>query len=77
MLVLGLEFTKCMSDLQTGKTLIRLLLPKQSDLYLHYLSKVFLQETSIQKYRTFAVPRMRLYQCMNSGASLTCFKNFK
>ena len=28
----GLKFTKCLSEWQTGKTLIRLLLSKQSDL---------------------------------------------
>ena len=37
----GLEFTKCLSEYQTGKTLIRLLLQKQSDLGLHCLSKPF------------------------------------
>ena len=35
----GLEFTKCLSEYQTGKTLIRLLLQKQSDLGLHCLSR--------------------------------------
>ena len=35
----GLEFTKCLSEWQTGKTLIRLLLKKQSDLGLPYLSR--------------------------------------
>ena len=36
-LVTGLEFTKCLSEQQTGKTLIRLLVRKQSDLGLHCL----------------------------------------
>ena len=37
----GLELTKCSSEKQTGKILIRLLLQKQSDLGLHCLSKHF------------------------------------
>ena len=36
----GLEFTKSLS-VQTEKTLIRLLLQKQSDLGLHFLSRPF------------------------------------
>ena len=40
-LLSGLEFTKCLSEYQTGKTLIRLLLQKQSDLGLHCLSRPF------------------------------------
>ena len=36
-----LEFTKCMSEKQTGKTLIRLLLQKQSDLGMYCLSRPF------------------------------------
>ena len=37
-LVIRLEFTKCLSEKQTGKTLIRPHLQKQSDLGLHCLS---------------------------------------
>ena len=37
----GLEVTKFLSELQIGKTLIRLLLKKQSDLGLHCLSMMF------------------------------------
>ena len=37
----GLESTKCLSPKQIGKTLIRLLLKKQSDLGLHCLSSPF------------------------------------
>ena len=37
----GLEFTKCLCEWETGKTLIRLLLQKQSDLGLHFLSRPF------------------------------------
>ena len=36
-----LEFTKCLSEKQTGKTLIRLLLQKQSDQGLSCLSRPF------------------------------------
>ena len=39
---------KCLSEWQTGKTLIRLLLKKQSDLGLHCLSRPFRQATSVQ-----------------------------
>ena len=39
--VSGLEIMKCLSEWQTGKTLIRLLLKKQSDLGLHCLSRPF------------------------------------
>ena len=42
---------KCLSDLQTGKTLISVL-QKQSDLGLHCLSMPFLQATRVQKCRT-------------------------
>ena len=38
-----------------GKTLIRLLLQKQSDLYLHCSSRPFWQATSVQNFRTFTV----------------------
>ena len=41
MLVIILEFSKHFSVTQTGKTLIRLLLKKQSDLVLHCLSRTF------------------------------------
>ena len=48
-----LEFTNCLSKWQTGKTLIRLLLQKQSDLGLHCLSMPFMQATSVRNCRTF------------------------
>ena len=52
--LLGLEFTKHMSDYQTGKTLIRLLLKKkQSDLSLLCLSRPFWMATSVQNFRMF------------------------
>ena len=51
----GLELTKCSSEKQTGKTLIRLLLQKQSDLGLPCLSKPFWQATSVRNFRTFSV----------------------
>ena len=38
------------------KTLIRLLLQKQSDLGLHCLFRPFWQATSVLKFRTFTVP---------------------
>ena len=43
----GLEFTKCFAEYQTGKTLIRLLLQKQSDLGLCCLSRIFRHATSV------------------------------
>ena len=49
----GLKFTKCLSELQTGNTLIRLLLKKQSDLGLHCLSRPFWQEISVCICRNF------------------------
>ena len=51
----GLESTKWLSKWQTGKTLIRLLLQKQSDLGLYYLSRLFWQGTSVQNFRTFTI----------------------
>ena len=48
-----LAVAKCLSELQTGRTLIRLLLQKQSNLGLHCLSRPFLQATSVQKFRDF------------------------
>ena len=44
-----LEFTKCLSDYQTAKTLIRLL-QKQSDLGLCCLSRSFGHATSVKKF---------------------------
>ena len=44
----GLELTKCLSEKQAGKTLIRLLLQKQSDLGLCCLSRPFGQETIVE-----------------------------
>ena len=49
MLVSGLEFTKCLSEQLTGKTLIRL----QSDLGLHWLSRPFWQASSVRNIRIF------------------------
>ena len=43
------------SEKQTLKALIRLLLQKQSDLGLPYLSRPFWYETSFQKFRTFTI----------------------
>ena len=43
----GLEFTKCLSEKQTGKTLIRLLLQKQSDPGLSCLSRLLWQVTTV------------------------------
>ena len=40
---------------QTGKTLLRLLLQKQSDLGLCCLSRPFWQAASVQNFRTFTV----------------------
>ena len=60
----GLEFTKWLSEYQTGKTLIRLLLQKQSDLGLHcfnFCLGVF-QATSVRNFRTCTVhftPKLR------------------
>ena len=41
--------------IQTGKTLIRLLLPKQSDLSLPCLSRPFLQASNGQNFRSSTV----------------------
>ena len=43
----GLEFTKCLSEKQTGKILIRLLQKKQSDLVLSCLSRLLWQTTTV------------------------------
>ena len=51
----GLEFTNFLSELQTGKTLIRLLLQKKSDLGLPCLSRPFCQATIVRNFRTFTV----------------------
>ena len=51
----GIDFTKCLSESQTGKTLIRLLLQKQSDLGLSCVYRPFWQATSVQNIRTFTV----------------------
>ena len=50
-----LELAKCLSELQTGKTLIRLLPQKQSDLGLCCLSRPIRQTTSVRNFRTFTV----------------------
>ena len=50
-LLSGLEFSKCFSEKQTGKTLIRQLLPqKQSDLVLHCMSRLFWLSTIVRKF---------------------------
>ena len=51
----GLEFIKCLSEYQTGKTLIRVVLEKQSDLGLPCLSRPFWQAASVQNFRTFTI----------------------
>ena len=53
--VSGLEFTKFLSEKQTGKTLIRLLPQKQSDLGMHCLSRPFCQATSVRNFRAFHI----------------------
>ena len=50
-----LEVTKCLSEWQTGKTLIRLLLQKQSDLGLRCLSKPYWQATGVRIFGTFTL----------------------
>ena len=54
-LLLWLEFSKCLSEKQTRKAMIRLLLQKQSDLGLHCLPMPFWQATSVWNFRTFTV----------------------
>ena len=49
----GLEITKCLSELQTGKTLIRLLFQNKSDLGLPCLFRAFSQATGVRSFRTF------------------------
>ena len=44
-----------------GKTLIRLLLQKQSDLGLHCLSRLFWQATSVLNFRTYTIHDTALY----------------
>ena len=44
---------KSLSEKQTGKTLIRLLLQNQSDLGLPCLSRLFWKATTVQNFRTF------------------------
>ena len=51
----GLEFTKCLSEEQTEKTLITLHLKKRSDLGLCCLSTPFWQADRIQNLRTSTV----------------------
>ena len=50
-----LEITKCLSELQTGKTLIRLLLHNQSDPGLFCFSRLSWQATTVQNFRTVTV----------------------
>ena len=53
MWVSGLELNQCLSEKQTGKTLIILLLQKQSDLGLHCLYRLFWQAAYVQIFRIF------------------------
>ena len=55
----GLELTKCLSEKQTGKTLRRQLLQKQSDLDLLCLSWLFWQATLFKILEHF-FPQKRL-----------------
>ena len=57
-LVIRLEATKCMSEKKTGKTQIRLLLKKQSDLCLHCLSMPFKQAACLRNFKTFTEVRI-------------------
>ena len=59
----GLEFTKCLSEKQIGKTLIRLLLQKQSDLRLCCLSRRFClaEATIVRNIRAFSVVDILIY----------------
>ena len=50
-----LEIPKCLLEKQTGKTLIRLLLQKQSDLGLPCLSRLIQQVIAVRNFRTFTV----------------------
>ena len=43
------------TEKQTGKTLIRLLLKKQSDLGLPCLSRLLWQATTVRNFRTFTI----------------------
>ena len=60
MLVIRLEFTNCLSEEQTGKILIRLLLQKPSDLGLFCLFMPFWNVTGVQNFRTFSVGQKSL-----------------
>ena len=50
MLVIRAGIHKILEIMQTGMTLIRLLLQKQSDLGLCYLSRPFWQATTVQNF---------------------------
>ena len=66
MLLSVLESTKCLLELQTGKTL-RLLL--QSDLGLHCLSRLNWEATGVRNSRTFTIP----HTCReHSGSVVEC-----
>ena len=75
MLLSVLESTKCLLELQTGKTLIRLLL--QSDLGLHCLSRLNWEATGVRNSRTLTIPhrehsgRVLDWKGMVWGSSLT------
>ena len=51
-----LNFTKYLSEQQTGKTLISLLPQKQSDLVLHCLSRPFWQANSVESFSSCRLP---------------------
>ena len=53
-----MEHTKYLQEKQTGQTLLRLLLQKQSDQGLPYLSRLSWQATAVQNFRTFIIQRM-------------------
>ena len=53
MVISGLELTKCLSEKQTWKSPIRMLLQKQSDLGLPCFSRLLWQATTVANFRTF------------------------
>ena len=66
-----MEFTKYLLEYETGKTPIRLLLQKQSDLGLPCLSRpLFWQATSFQNLRMFTILVLRMH-VINIDFSLT------
>ena len=55
MFIFKAGIVKGLSEKQTGKTLIRLLLQKQSDLGLCFLSRPFWQATSVRNFRKYII----------------------